>query len=159
MEWIGQHRNLFSLERHIAEYSSNFGTSGGMQWTSVPCFLWCTGSCFLYWTLAWKLKRAGWIVLSLKIKKTVACLKSPQRQLIVKKWWSQLELNQRYKNFQSFALPAELWDHMIWIKVVGRAGFEPAVYLTSRFYRPLASTNLHIYPEWRWVQDSNLRSI
>lgn len=23
-------------------------------------------------------------------------------------WWSQLELNQRYKNFQSFALPAEL---------------------------------------------------
>ena len=45
------------------------------------------------------------------------------------------------------------------IKVVGRAGFEPAVYLTSRFYRPLASTSLHIYPEWRWVQDSNLRSI
>ena len=111
MEWIGQHRNLFSLERHIAEYSSNFGTSGGMQWTSVPCFLWCTGSCFLYWTLAWKLKRAGWIVLSLKIKKTVACLKSPQRQLIVKKCWSQLELNQRHKKFQSFALPTELWDH------------------------------------------------
>ena len=76
-----------------------------------PVFLWCTGSCFLYWTLAWKLKRAGWIVLSLKIKKTVACLKSPQRQLIVKKWWSQLELNQRHKKFQSFALPTELWDH------------------------------------------------
>ena len=76
-----------------------------------PVFLWCTGSCFLYWTLAWKLKRAGWIVLSLKIKKTVACLKSPQRQLIVKKWWSQLKLNQRHKKFQSFALPTELWDH------------------------------------------------
>ena len=58
-----------------------------------PVFLWCTGSCFLYWTLAWKLKRAGWIVLSLKIKKTVACLKSPQRQLIVKKWCSRWDSN------------------------------------------------------------------
>ena len=33
--------------------------------------------------------------------------------------------------------------------MVGRAGFEPAMYLTSRVYGPLASTNLHIYPEWR----------
>lgn len=63
-------------------------------------------------------------------------------------WWSQLELNQHYKNFQSFALPAELWDHIVWTKVVGRAGFEPAVFLTSRVYGPLASTSLHIYPEW-----------
>ena len=31
--------------------------------------------------------------------------------------------------------------------MVGRAGFEPAVFLTSRVYGPLASTNLHIYPD------------
>lgn len=28
---------------------------------------------------------------------------------------------------------------MIWVKMVGRAGFEPAMYLTSRIYSPLAS--------------------
>lgn len=31
--------------------------------------------------------------------------------------------------------------------MVGRAGFEPAMYLTSRIYSPLASANLHIYPK------------
>ena len=30
--------------------------------------------------------------------------------------------------------------------MVGRAGFEPTMYLTSRIYSPLASTNLHICP-------------
>ena len=39
---------------------------------------------------------------------------------IFDKWWSQSESNQRHKDFQSFALPTELWDHM-----VAGEGFEP----------------------------------
>lgn len=27
-------------------------------------------------------------------------------------WWYQLESNQRHKDFQSFALPTELWHHL-----------------------------------------------
>ena len=29
---------------------------------------------------------------------------------VILKWWSQPESNQRHKDFQSFALPTELWD-------------------------------------------------
>ena len=31
-------------------------------------------------------------------------------------------------------------------RLVGRVGFEPTVFLMSRFYRPLASASLHTYP-------------
>ena len=27
------------------------------------------------------------------------------------KWWRQTESNRRHKDFQSFALPTELWSH------------------------------------------------
>ena len=36
------------------------------------------------------------------------------------KWWSRSESNQRHKDFQSFALPTELRDHL-----VAGEGFEP----------------------------------
>ena len=29
------------------------------------------------------------------------------------KWWRQTESNRRHKDFQSFALPTELWSHSI----------------------------------------------
>ena len=31
----------------------------------------------------------------------------------VKKWWRQTESNRRHKDFQSFALPTELWSHTL----------------------------------------------
>ena len=31
---------------------------------------------------------------------------------IFDKWWYQSESNQRHKDFQSFALPTELWHHV-----------------------------------------------
>lgn len=102
-------------------------------------------------------------------------------------WLGRLDSNQSVQESKSCALPAWLrpnkngglsWNWTsatrifspllyqlsyeticVSIKVVGRVGFEPTAYLTSRIYSPLASTSLHIYPEWRWVQDSNLRSI
>ena len=39
-------------------------------------------------------------------------LKKPQISLRLF-WWYQLESNQRHKDFQSFALPTELWYHTI----------------------------------------------
>ena len=39
---------------------------------------------------------------------------------IFDKWWSQSESNQRHKDFQSFALPTELRNHL-----VAGEGFEP----------------------------------
>ena len=38
----------------------------------------------------------------------------------ISKWWSRSESNQRHKDFQSFALPTELRDHL-----VAGEGFEP----------------------------------
>ena len=29
------------------------------------------------------------------------------------KWWRQTESNRRHKDFQSFALPTELWSHAL----------------------------------------------
>ncbi len=29
------------------------------------------------------------------------------------KWWRQTESNRRHKDFQSFALPTELWSHIL----------------------------------------------
>ncbi len=29
------------------------------------------------------------------------------------KWWRQTESNRRHKDFQSFALPTELWSHYL----------------------------------------------
>ena len=34
---------------------------------------------------------------------------------IFDKWWSQSESNQRHKDFQSFALPTELW-HLVLVR-------------------------------------------
>ena len=39
--------------------------------------------------------------------------------------------------------------------LVGRAGFEPAVFPMSRFYRPLASASLHTDPYWLQGRESN----
>ncbi len=35
----------------------------------------------------------------------------PENEIANKKWWSELELNQRHKPFQGSALPTELPDH------------------------------------------------
>ena len=35
-------------------------------------------------------------------------------QLIQKKWWLQRESNQRHRDFQSLALPTELWSQKKW---------------------------------------------
>ena len=50
-----------------------------------------------------------------KTKKNIAFAMS-----IFTQWWSLSESNQRHKDFQSFALPTELRDHM-----VAGEGFEP----------------------------------
>ena len=47
-------------------------------------------------------------------------------------------------------LPVPSHAHM-----VGRAGFEPAVFPMSRFYRPLASASLHTDPYWLQGRESN----
>ena len=41
-------------------------------------------------------------------------------ETLFSKWWSRSESNQRHKDFQSFALPTELRDHL-----VAGEGFEP----------------------------------
>ena len=93
------------------------------------------------------LKRAAGLPYSWKAKKTVACLKSPQRQLIIKRWWSQLESNQRYKNFQSFALPAELWDHgtdrRSWTHINGFGDRRSTIELYPHFFIKQSKANPH----------------
>ena len=42
--------------------------------------------------------------------------------------------------------------------LVSRAGFEPAAFPMSRFYRPLASASLHIDPYWLQGRESNPHS-
>ena len=49
-------------------------------------------------------------------------LSLPNKLFLIKKWWLQLESNQRHQDFQSCALPTELWSHM-----AVRTGLEPVI--------------------------------
>ncbi len=54
--------------------------------------------------------------LSLNGEKLDFMLRSPFDAFVeipkTKEWWPKLELNQRHKDFQSFALPTELFGHL-----------------------------------------------
>ena len=48
------------------------------------------------------------------------------REHINKKWWLQRESNQRHRDFQSLALPTELWSQM-----AVSTGLEPAIFCVT----------------------------
>ena len=51
---------------------------------------------------------------SVVLYQTELLLDKKARRLIVILWWLQRELNQRHKDFQSSALPTELWSQNKW---------------------------------------------
>ena len=60
------------------------------------------------------------------------------------KWWLQLESNQRHQDFQSCALPTELWSHM-----AVRTGLEPVI------SRVTGERDNH-YTNEPWLRESDL---
>ena len=68
------------------------------------------------------------------------------------KWWSRSESNQRHKDFQSFALPTELRDHL-----VAGEGFEPTTFglWARRATRLLHPAMYKDFQKWRRNWDSN----
>ena len=53
-----------------------------------------------------------WSVVKCSIQLSYECISWVP--IFVKKWWLQLESNQRHQDFQSCALPTELWSHKKW---------------------------------------------
>ena len=61
-------------------------------------------------------------------------------ELLLKKWWLQRESNQRHRDFQSLALPTELWSQM-----AVPTGLEPAIFcVTGRRVNQLHQGTINI---------------
>ncbi len=79
-----------------------------------------------------------------------ALLTAAPARYLVRKVRFELTRLLRHHGLSMTRLPVPSHAHM-----VGRAGFEPAVFLMSRIYSALASASLHTDPYWLQGRDLN----
>ena len=84
--------------------------------------------------------------IQLSYERKKAC--STTKNIKQKKWWLQRESNQRHRDFQSLALPTELWSQIMAVPT----GLEPAIFCVTG----KRVNQLHQGTKWLREEDSNL---
>ena len=74
-------------------------------------------------------------------------------KIIFSRWWLQLESNQRHQDFQSCALPTELWSHM-----AVPTGLEPAIPRVTGECDNHYTTEPFGCGSWIWTNDLRVMS-